>query len=161
VEAGAFHFHPVPAGDYILALPSGTPVYVGVLDVGGKSIRGSRFTLVPDQPTVSITAQLQGPALAIQGTVDRWSGDAPKAEVLALNEDSGQIFEGLTDSNLRFSITGVPPGSYRLFAWPGVDSVEYRSLGLLKRYEQDSTQVSLENGAIAGQVELSPIENER
>lgn len=161
VEAGAFHFHPVPAGEYILALPSGAPVYVSSLDVGGKSISGSRFTLVPDQPTVSITAQLQGPSLAIQGSVGRWAGDAPKAEIIALNEDSRQIFEGVTDSNLRFSITGVPPGSYRLFAWPGVDSVEYRSLGLLKRYEQDSTEVSLESGAMAAQVELKPIEKER
>jgi hypothetical protein len=93
--------------------------------------------------------------------VDRWDGDAPKAEIIALNEDSRQIFEGVTDSNLRFSITGVPPGTYRLFAWPGVDSVEYRSLGLLKRYEQDSIEVSLETGTPAGQVELKPIEKER
>jgi hypothetical protein len=161
VEAGAFHFHPVPAGDYILALPSGAPVYVSSLDVGGKSISGPAFTLVSGQPALSITAQLQSSSLAIQGTVDRWDGDAPKAEIIALNEDSRQIFEGVTDSNLRFSITGVPPGTYRLFAWPGVDSVEYRSLGLLKRYEQDSIEVSLETGTPAGQVELKPIEKER
>lgn len=161
VQGGAFHFHPVPAGEYILALPPGSSSYIGSLTVGGTGIGGSRFTIGEDQPDLSITAQLQGPSFVLQGVVESWEGDFPKAEVIALNEDSSQIFEGVTDSNRRFSISGVPPGSYRLYAWPGVDSVEYRSLSLLKRYEQDSTEVSLANGGLTSNLELTPITKTR
>jgi hypothetical protein len=161
MEGGAFHFHPVPPGEYIVALPPGSPSYISSLNVGASGISGPRFTIGEDQPDLSITAQLQGPSVVLQGVVESWEGDFSKAEVIALNEDSWQIFEGVTDSNRRFSIPGVPPGSYRLYAWPGVDSVEYRSLGLLKRYEQDSSEVFLGTGAMTSNLELTPITKAR
>ncbi len=155
VTNGAFHFQSVPPGEYILALPSNQSVYVDSLLVGGTSISGPKFSL--GSGTVTVDAEFKGPALKIQGLVKQWENVALHAEVIALDEQTGQIYETVTDSERRFALTGLAPGAYRLYAWPGVDIVEYRNPNILKRYDQDSTSVSIEEGSVSSPVELDPI----
>jgi hypothetical protein len=161
VKDGSFHFHPVPAGKYILGLPSDAPVYIGSVALGGESTSDSGLIIGPNQPALRVDATLQGPSLAIQGSVNQWDGSASTAEVVALDEISLQVYETVTDSQRRFSIGGLAPGTYRLFAWPGVNLVDYRNPNLLKRYDQDSTEVSITDVSLASGVALDPIGSDR
>ncbi len=160
VKDGVFHFHPVQAGSYVLTLPAGQQAYVDSVTLDGKGMDGPRIA-APEQASSSLEVTLKGPALGLQGTVNAWDGNASKAEVVAQSEDSGEIYETTTDKQRRFSFNGLRPGSYQLYAWPGVDTVEYRNPKVLKRYNQDSTSAEVKGGVLGSSVTLTPIEKLR
>jgi hypothetical protein len=160
VKDGAFHFRPVPAGEYLLTLPPNQQVYVNAVYIGGKGSGGSRFTVTPGQTAVNLYVEAKGPSKAIRGSVKEWEGSAPRAEVVAQSEDSGEVYKVTTDKQRNFSFTGLKPGNYRLFAWPGVDTIEYRNSRILRKYDNDSTEVSIDEDSIASPIELSPIDQE-
>jgi hypothetical protein len=45
-----------------------------------------------------------------------------------------------------------------MFAWPGSDAVEYRNPVALRKYKDDSTEVSVDQDGLISTIELSPIE---
>jgi len=110
---------------------------------------------------VNLELEVQGPGIAIRGSVKEWEGSAVSAQVIARSEDSGEIYKVTTDKQRNFSFAGVKPGEYRLFAWPGVDTIEYRNPLVLGKYNNDSTEVRVDQDEIGSAIELSPIEKER
>jgi hypothetical protein len=161
VKDGAFDFRSVPPGEYILSLPLGQQVYVDSVSVGGRSGGSSRFTIAPGQDTVNLELEVKGPGIPIRGSVKEWEGSAVSAEVIAQSEDSGEFYKVTTDKQRNFLFAGVKPGEYRLFAWPGVDTIEYRNPLVLRKYNNDSTEVRVDQDDIGSAIELSPIEKER
>ena len=161
VKDGAFNFGSVPAGEYILSFPLGQQVYVDAVSVGGKSVGGSRFSVGPGQGTVNLELEVKGPSIPIRGSVKEWEGSAVSAEVIAQAEDSGEIYKVTTDKRRNFSFAGVKPGEYRLFAWPGVNTIEYRNPLVLRKYNNDSTVIWVDQNGIGSAIELTPIEKER
>lgn len=158
VKDGAFTFRSVPAGEYIVSVSPGQQVFVDAVSIGGKSIAGSRFAIASGQGIVNLEVEVKRPSLPIRGSVKEWDGSAASAEVIAQSEDSGEIYQVTTDKQRNFLFAGVKPGEYRLFAWPGVDMVEYRNPSILKKYNDDSTEVRVDQDDIGSAVELSPIE---
>ncbi len=160
VKGGVFNFHSVPAGEYILSLPPGKQAYVDSVSVGGRSVDGAKFSVAPGQGTVNLELEIKGPSIPMRGSVEEWEGSAVSAEVIAQSEDSGEIYKVITDKQRNFSFAGVKPGGYRLFAWPGVDTIAYRSPLVLRKYNNDSTEVRVDEDGISSAIELSPIEKE-
>lgn len=158
VKNGAYHFHPVPAGDYILTLSPNQSLYVDSLTVGDQNVAGPRVRLGQDETEIHVDIALQGPALTIRGTVAPWDSAAPRAQVVAQNEQSGQVYATITGPDRRFSLMGLSPGAYRLYAWPGIDTVEYRNPSVLKRYKNQSTELSLDADSLTSSIELSPMD---
>jgi hypothetical protein len=161
VKEGAFHFGSVPAGEYILSFPPGQQVYVDAVSVAGESGGGSRFSVAPGQGTVNLELEVNGPSIPIRGSVKKWEESAVSAEVIAQAEDSGEIYKVTTDKQRNFSFAGVKPGEYRLFAWPGANTIEYRNPLVLRKYNNDSTEVWVDQDGIGSAIELTPIEKER
>ncbi|RZU39350.1 carboxypeptidase-like regulatory domain-containing protein [Edaphobacter modestus] len=161
VKDGAFNFGSVPAGEYILSFPLGQQVYVDAVSVGGKSVGGSRFSVAPGQGTLNLELEVKWPSIPIRGSVKEWEGSAVSAEVIAQAEDSGEIYKVTTDKQRNFSFAGVKRGEYRLFSWPGVNTIEYRNPLVLRKYNSDSTEVWVDQDGIGSAIELSPIEKER
>jgi hypothetical protein len=160
VKGGAFNFRSVPAGEYVLSLPPSQQVYVDAVSVGRESLNGSRFTVSPGQGIVNLELELRA-GHTVRGSVNEWKGSAVSAEVIAQSEDSGQIYKTTTDKQRNFSFAGVKPGEYRLFAWPGANTIEYRNPLVLRKYKDDSTEVWVDQDGIISAIELSPIETER
>jgi len=158
VKDGAFDFGSVPPGEYILSFPLGQQVYVNAVSVEGKSVGGSRFSVAPGQGSVNLEVEVKGPSIPIRGSVKECEGSAVSTEVIAQPEDSGEIYKVTTDKQRNFSFAVVKPGEYRLFAWPGVNTIEYRNPLVLRKY---STQVWVDQDDIGSAIELSPIEKER
>jgi len=161
VKDGVFNFGSVPAGEYILSFPLGQQVYVDAVSVGGKSVDGSRFSVAPGQGAVNLELEVKGPSIPIRGSVKKLEGSAVSAEVIAQAEDSGEIYKVITDKQRNFSFAGVKPGEYRLFAWPGANTIEYRDPLILRKYNNHSTEVWVDQDGIGSAIELSPIEKER
>lgn len=161
VKDGIFDFRSVPPGEYILSLPLGQQGYVDAVSMGGKSIGSSRFSVAPGQEIVNLELEVKGPSLPIRGSVQEWRGPAINAEVIAQSEDSGEIYKVTTDKQRNFVFAGVKPGEYLLFAWPGTDTIEYRNPLVLRKYNNDSTEVRVDQGGIGSVIQLSPIEKDR
>ena len=157
VKNNLFQFNDVPAGKYYVELESNHDQYVFSLSVDGKDYDGSFFA-ADGESEHTLDVKLQEPAFSIHGSVKPWDEDAGASDVVAIAEQTGAVFHTLTDRERRFSIVGLPPGPYRLFAWPGPDIVPYRSAAIRKKYQRDSVEVSLKPGNVGDEVELTPIQ---
>ena len=160
VMNGSFQFPAVPAGEYLLQLSQDGDMYVNSLSVDGKRVIGSRF-MAGEQTTQIVDVDLIGPALSISGQVNPWNSGEAVADVVAESVESRAIYHSVTDSQHRFNIHGLPPGSYRLFAWPGPDEVPYRSENILKLYNRDGVEVSVQEGTMTAAITLTPLEVRR
>ena len=160
VMDGSFQFPAVPAGEYLLQPSQDGNMYVNSLSVDGKRVIGSQFT-AGEQTTQTVDVDLIGPALTISGHVNPWSSGEAAADVVAESVGSNAIYHCLTDSQHQFTIRGLPPGSYRLFAWPGPDEVPYRNENSLRLYKQDGVEVSVQEGAMTAAITLTPLEVRR
>ena len=52
----------------------------------------------------------------------------------------------VTDQNGRFTLRGIRPGNYTLFAWQTVEGDAYFNSDFLKSYEQQGTALQLSEG---------------
>jgi hypothetical protein len=52
----------------------------------------------------------------------------------------------VTDSNGAFTIQGITPGSYHLFAWPELEGAAYRNAAFMRRYEGKGEPVHFGRG---------------
>jgi hypothetical protein len=53
----------------------------------------------------------------------------------------------MADSGGRFTISGVPPGDYKLFAWDEIDRGAYLDPDFLQPYEDFGKAVRVEEGS--------------
>jgi len=54
---------------------------------------------------------------------------------------------GATDQHGRFTLRGLPPGSYTLYAWQDLEEGVYRDPDFLKSQESNGTAVKVEEGS--------------
>lgn len=157
LKNGEFRSPTVPSGNYIVELNDGVDGYVQSVAMNGKETEGSAFA-TSDQPIQTLEIKVHSPAMRLTGTVSAWSGPARTADVIAVSESDRTVHHVLTDEQRRFVISGLAPGSYRLYAWPGPDAVAYRNESVRKNYLNESTGVKISDGSINSDVTLQPIE---
>ena len=49
----------------------------------------------------------------------------------------------VTDENGQFTMRGITPGDYRLFAWEGIEQFAYFDLDFVRQFEQKSQPVRI------------------
>ncbi len=65
--------------------------------------------------------------------------------------------ESTTDQYGRFMLRGIPPGSYKLFAWEAVERGAYQDAAFLRPYEEHGEPMQVKEGArLSVQVQLIP-----
>jgi hypothetical protein len=67
--------------------------------------------------------------------------DAPRRERLMLFKMA------MSDTTGHFSITGVAPGEYKLFAWEQIEEGAYQDPEFLKPYENQGEAVTMREGS--------------
>jgi hypothetical protein len=60
---------------------------------------------------------------------------------------SGRFGSGATDQHGHFTIRGLAPGSYTLYAWQDLDEGVYRDADFLKSQEANGKTVKVEEGS--------------
>ena len=72
--------------------------------------------------------------------------------------DRTELFKtGTTDQNGHFTIRGIPPGDYKLFAWEAIEQFSYFDSDVLRPFEQKGKPVSiLESSKVIAEVKVIP-----
>lgn len=123
--------------------------YVKSAQLGGLDILGTDVTISHSQPPGPLEIMLSKDGGRIDGTVlDNQKPVAGAVVALAPNppnrERDDMYSSKRTDDLGRFSLLGLPPGDYKLFAWPIEEQINWRDPDTLKNYEKSGTPVHVE-----------------
>jgi hypothetical protein len=117
---------------------------VDALESGLDTSQGAAGTL---EITISSNGgQIEGSAAdskekPASGAVVALVPDAPRRERLMLFKMA------MSDTTGHFSITGVAPGEYKLFAWDQIEEGAYQDPEFLKPYENQGEAVTMREGS--------------
>ncbi len=147
---GAFVIDDIYDGAYQLHV-AGFPeeYYVKSAQLGGLDALGTDVTINHSQPPGPLEILLSTDGGRIDGTVLNDDKPVPGATVALVpnppNRDREDMYSHKqTDEMGRFSLMGLAPGDYKLFAWPGEAQVNWRDPDTLRIYEQSGTPVRIE-----------------
>jgi hypothetical protein len=150
-EDGTFTLSGSAEGQFrvtITAIPNGLYLKEARLDGRDVLVTSARF---------SSAAQLELVVSSRGGTVEGTVRDAQGRALTSIQtvlipdqqRDRPELFRRvLTDRNGKFSMAGVAPGTYRLFAWEGLEAYGYFDSEILGKYEAQAIPLRVtENSA--------------
>lgn len=155
---GTFTFHDVPEGTYrinVRPLPNGY-----YLKPSGEGDAIESGVKVGRNHAAAVEITLSTGAGRVNGTVAKEQQPSAGATVVLVPDpprrgEARLYRQALADSGGRFSIAGVPPGDYKLFAWDEIDRGAYLDPDFLQAYEDSGKPVKVDDGANQSvQVEL-------
>lgn len=123
--------------------------YVKSAQLGGLDALGTDLTINHSQPPGLFDILLSKDGGRIDGTVLDEQKPVGGAIVTLVPNPPNRQREDLygykrTDDMGRFSLLGLPPGDYKLFAWPAEETVNWQDPEFLRTYEKSSTPVHVE-----------------
>ena len=140
---GSFQWTDVPAGSYYVQVMGDTTAnegwFVKSVAAGGRDVNESGITV--DGGTVSLDLVISANGGMVEGVVvDRKGEPVANAVVVAVPEARmrsriDHYRKTVADQTGRFSLRGLRPGDYTVFAWENVDGEAYYNPEFLKLYE--------------------------
>lgn len=159
---GDFEWKSVTPGNYIVQVygGNGQGFFLKSVTRGGRNIE-SGFTAI-GPATLELLVSTKGGTVegsvveaAVEKDVEK-DGDrvqpVPNATVVIVPEEKFRKFPdrfgiGSTDQHGRFTIRGLAPGSYTLYAWQDLEEGVYRDPDFLKFQEANGTAVRVQEGS--------------
>ena len=105
---------------------------------------------------------MSGAGGVVEGSVrieqDRVFTGAQVVLIPAARRDRRDLYKTASvDQYGRFTIQGIAPGAYKVFAWEDAPSGAYLDPGFVRQYEEMGTSVDIEQGgSVQAQVYLIP-----
>jgi hypothetical protein len=159
-ETGAFSTPSVPQGHYTIAVTGVPPAdYISDIRYGGLSVFDGGIDIRPEPLSLQIV--INGSGAAVDGTVlkkDR--GVAANATVVLVPQESRRKNAALykftrTDDKGRFTMNGVAPGLYTVYAWEQVIAGAWQNKDFLLRQQGRGKSVDvIQSGKLDLQLEL-------
>jgi len=143
----------VSPGEYRVQMSFGLQPDLFVKDVryGVKQVQTELFQISGQSNEVlSITLSNSG------GRIDGTLTDGqlkPQAGIQVVlipdeNRDRGELYKNATtDPSGHFTMRGIPPGNYKLFAWEAIESYSFYDREVLSKYESQGKAVHISEGA--------------
>jgi hypothetical protein len=126
-DDGSLLFHQLPAGKYRVELTRIQNLYIKSIQWGTQDVTDSGIDLLNGMPArTELAIVLGADGAQIEGIVTTDKGEPAVESIVTLVPTSGhrsQPFDKsrTVDSTGHFTIRGIAPGSYKLFAWDKVD----------------------------------------
>jgi hypothetical protein len=147
---GAFVVQNVYDGNYrvrVLGYPEG--YYIKSAREGGSDLLESGLTISRSQPPARLEIVLSPDGGHVDGTVMREQHPAGGAWVVLVpdppHRDREEMYSMKTaDAFGRFSLSGLSPGAFKLFAWEPVQGTNYTDPDFLNAFEDRGTPLHVE-----------------
>jgi hypothetical protein len=135
-------------------LPSRLPedFYVKSIRLGERDVLETGFDFTPGTKDV-LTLVLNPNGGQIEGSVQNANGEPAAGARVTLIPDAGhRSFSRYyktsdTDQSGHFSIKGVAPGEYKIYAWEDIENGAYQDPDFVKPHESDGQSVSIKEHA--------------
>lgn len=167
---GNFEWKTVNPGNYIVQLygSAGQGVFLKSVTLAGRDIATGFLASGPATLDVVVSTKggvVEGAVVEKERAVDN---DHPvaNATVVAVPEEKYRKLPdrfgiGSTDQHGRFTIRGMAPGSYTLYAWQDLEEGTWRDADFLKSQEANGTAAKVEEGSHQQvELKLSPVAEE-
>ncbi|HLV87369.1 MAG TPA: carboxypeptidase-like regulatory domain-containing protein [Candidatus Sulfotelmatobacter sp.] len=148
---GTFEWKNVPPGSYNVRLGdtgAQTDWFLKAVQAGGRDASEGRLTVNGGPLTLDIVASADG--AQIEGVVVDSKGEPVADAVVVVAPDRlarGDLFQKtVSDQRGRFTIRGISPGKYSLFAWEAVEGEAYYNPDFLKSFEGHATSLQMNEG---------------
>jgi len=151
---GSFQWTEVPAGTYYVQVMGDTAAnegwFVKSAMAGGRDVHESGIHV--DGGTVTLDLVVSAKGGVIEGVaVDRKGEPFANAIVVAVPEGRmrtriDHYRNTVTDQAGRFTLRGLHPGDYTIFAWESVDGEAYYNPDFLKLYEGQGSPMHISEG---------------
>jgi hypothetical protein len=151
---GRLEWNDVPAGNYYVCLvgenDANADWFVKSVLAGGHDANDSGINVNGGAVALDVVLHANG-AIVDGVAVDKKGNPIGNAVVVAIPEARlrsriDRYRKTVADQAGRFSLHGIPPGDYTLFAWEDVDSEAYYNPDFLKTYEGQGTAAHLGEG---------------
>jgi Carboxypeptidase regulatory-like domain len=147
---GTFKLESVAPGAYrvnVFGFPE--EYYLKSVTLNGADVLASGLTIYPGQPdgTLSVALSLDGGR--ISGIVINQGKPISDATVVLVPDPPLRNRDDLystkhTDEQGRFSMLGLPPGDYKLFAWEDLEGEEFKSPAFMNLFEARGQSVHID-----------------
>ena len=159
---GTFSLSGVVAGRWCLNVEN-VKGYVKSLLVGGQEVRGCAFSVFPGAGG-AMRAVVSTKLASVEGTVSGMTSQQPNTLLILVSEEPDAQAGPRSvrvGADGRFSMTGIEPGHYHLYAAGGMEATALQqNPRVLKALEGRATRVDLEAGGRATtQADLIPGED--
>jgi Carboxypeptidase regulatory-like domain len=166
---GNFSVAAVPEGRFRVSGVAGLPADLYLADVraNAMSVFDSGF---------DVSTRLNSPIEVVlgsgAGTVDGIVRDGPtkvfpNATVVLIPEakrrqNRALYFSAASDASGRFTIRGVPPGDYKLFAWESIPTFAYQNPAFIAKHEERGRAVHVgQGGTSSAELQIIPVVEKR
>ena len=146
---GTFHIDGVNPGEYRFTIfPSPVNYYIKEVRFGGTEALNTPIN-IPAGATEMLEIVLSPRVAQVDGTVNDEKGQPVQGVQAVLvpdaHRDRFELFRAVTTGpDGRFTIRGVSPGDYKLYAWESIESFGYYDPELLKRDEAKGQRIKIQ-----------------
>ena len=150
---GSFEWKDVPPGHYSVQIADAIVLpdwFLKSVVAGGRDAAESGINVGGGTTTLDVIASGNGAAVAGAASNEK-DGAVADAVVVAVPETRlrshpERYRKTVTDQRGRFTLRGLPPGDYTLFAWESVDGEAYCNPEFLKEYEGQGKALHVNEG---------------
>jgi hypothetical protein len=153
---GTFTLKNVTAGTYVIRLVNPPPdAYLKEGRFGSDEVVEGRMTVQAGRTSNVLELTVSGNGGKVEGLVLTeenlaYSGGqvALVPESMTLRERADLYKNGVTDQFGKFTLRGVRPGEYKLFAWDDVEPGSWHDPDFLRAYEQKGVKVKVTESGV-------------
>jgi hypothetical protein len=150
---GSFVWADIPAGRYFVQISEASAMpdwFLKSVAAGGHDVSDSGISVSSGNAPIDLIASASG--ARVEGLAANQK-DEPVADAVVVavpearfRDRPDRYRKAVTDQSGRFTLRGLPPGDYTLFAWESLDGEAYYNPEFLKAYESQGKALHVSEG---------------